>query len=618
MSRQQSLKTYLLYILVAVSLIMTVASLQFYFNYDEIKPQILLAPTVVGVLVGYLLASQRILRDKMEEQQSRFVSLVDMAEEFTYLQNVAGDYTYVSPACESITGYPAYEFYIQPSLLERLVVAEDRVRWRQYQEQLSPTDTDRHSIEIRVRHKHGHSVWIRHTRQPILEGDLCVGYRASNSEISEYVAQKQSLKNLSEKDPLTGLPNRRKLNEFVGDLLQADKPFYLVMMDLDRFKYINDSLGHSFGDELLVMLSQRLRKGLSVEVMLARFGGDEFVFVLPSSLDVESVIADILLEVKRPVLLKGYQLQVSASFGWVSAPEDGDSVDSLVMYADAAMYDAKQKPGVSQLSYQHSSESVHSRVLDIEHRLKAAVTDKKIKPYYQPIVDASSQQVVGVESLARWHDDELGWVRPDEFIPLAEATNLIGELGMQMMEQAVVAASRLSQRSSLPIYFSVNVSALQLIEEGFVGKVVDLLQSHALAPSYLKIEVTESLFIGGNLQAMQVLSELREYGIQIALDDFGTGYSALAVLRDQCIDILKVDRAFVRELEQNSVDQALVKQIIAMAHMMGMKVIAEGVETDAQADYLQAVECEMLQGYLFGKPMAEEDFCHWLGERLSD
>ncbi len=614
MRRSLNNKIYLLYISLSVLFVMSIATVQFYVNWDEIRLEFYLAPLVVGLLLGYLLATQKILRLRIEAQQSQFVSLVEMAEEFTYLQAEGGDFTYVSSACEGVTGYFPADFYNNPSLFDSLIIEEDCATYREYQDSIRHGESPA-PIEVRIMDRLGQLVWVRHALRAVYEDGDLVGYSSSNADISEHIKQKTSLKSLSEEDPLTGLPNRRKLTQELNSLISTDSAFSLVMMDLDRFKYVNDSLGHSYGDSLLVLLTQRLKEVLPAETLMARFGGDEFVFVIPAAEDAGTLIDQVLNIVQQPIQLSKYQLQISASFGWVSFPQDGRDVETLIKFADAAMYDAKQRPGIAKLEYQSGSASYHARILDIEHKLKSAIESGLIQPHYQPIIDAGSGNIVGVESLARWHDDKLGWVGPDEFIPLAEATNLIGVLGLKVLEHAIEAAARLSKLMSLPLYFSVNVSPQQLVESEFAQNVIDLLERYQVPPEQLKLEVTESLFIGGDLQAQEVLTYLRVNGVQIALDDFGTGYSALAVLRDQCIDILKIDRCFVQDLSDNRIDQELVRQIVQMAHMMELKVIAEGVECQQHADYLTEVGCDMLQGYYFGRPMAEKTFCSWLRER---
>ncbi|MDG4813283.1 GGDEF and EAL domain-containing protein [Hydrogenovibrio sp. 3SP14C1] len=606
---------YLAYMLGAWLLVMGLANIQFFLIYGKFSPKFLIVPSIVGLIVGFLIAKYRILRDRIEAKQMEFSSIVEMAEEVSYFQNLDRSYRFISPSVLKLTGYDVSIFYQMPNLFSDLVYEDDFPKWLAYERGIAEGDR-LDAIDVRLTTKHKGLIWIRHVSRPIYEKGKLVAISSTNTDITEQVSQTEAMKELALKDSLTGLPNRRHLSLEAEKMLDAIYPFVLIMMDLDRFKTINDSLGHSVGDLMLQKIKDRFELVLPQGALLSRFGGDEFVFIIPGirqEQDVEQMIRDFLKVVERPMHLNGLNLHISASFGWVSAPEDGSDVESLIRFADVAMHMAKQKQGVYSLRYSGQVDHYHQRLLIIENRIRNAVEDKRIVPFYQPMFSTQSGNLVGVECLARWHDDELGWVSPDEFIPIAEDINLIGKLGETILEQAIITAKKLSEFcSEKDVYFSVNASPYQLSEIGFVDKVKSLLEQYDLPPKLLKIEVTESLFIGGNEYAINVLSELRAFGVSIALDDFGTGYSAFAVLREGCIDILKVDKSFIQNMTDNDQEKALVAEIIQMAHIMDLTVVAEGVETEAQRALLAEIGCDVLQGYLLARPMSEIEFCPYM------
>ena len=309
------------------------------------------------------------------------------------------------------------------------------------------------------------------------------------------------------------------------------------------------------------------------------------------------------------------KLHVSASFGWVSAPEDGTDIETLIRLADTAMYMAKGKKGTSFFRYSNQENHNHQHLLIMETNLRKAIIKEAISPYFQPLVNSQTGRTEGVECLARWYDKRLGWVAPDKFIALAETANLIGKLGLSILEQSIKFASQLYQTTTnKDIYFSVNVSPYQLSEVDFIDKVRSLLNKYQLPSNLLKLEVTESLFIGEDLQVDQVLRELKQSGIKISLDDFGTGYSAFSILRGSPIDVLKIDRSFIEEISENEQHYNLVTQIIKMAHIMKLTVVAEGIETEKQRHLLLEAECDTLQGYLLGKPMPENEMLQAIEE----
>ena len=605
-------KTYLKFIFSAWLFVIVLAAMQINFIFGEFKIEYFIIPSFVGIIVGAILGRQHLLTQNKDETRDKFYALVEMAEEMSYLQNPDGSYQFVSKSVTNLTGHQPEDFYKVPNFFASLLTEKHKKSFERHQFAILNQQTPE-PIELQLKDKLNKPLWVRHSARPVIKKGRVIAISSTNIDITEQIKQEEILLNLAEKDPLTQLPNRRKFNQVLNKKLSKQQPFKLVLMDLDRFKNINDTLGHSIGDSILKKVSHRLQRSLPAKALLSRFGGDEFVFLLPDHIDVESYINQLLGLIEKPILTDGLSLHVSASFGWVNYPEDAQDDETLIRYADTAMYFAKQtQEGVSK-RYSREIDHHNERLLLLETQLRKDIKLRKIESYYQPLLAAKTNEVVGVECLARWHNQSFGHVSPAEFIPLAENTGLINQLGDIILEEAILTASQLYEFcENKNIYLAVNASAIQLSQQNFAKRVDDLLKQYRVPPELLKIEVTESLFIGGNHQAIEVLNQLRSIGVGVALDDFGTGYSAMAVLKEGFIDVLKVDKSFVQNIAENQQERLLLNQIISMAHVMGMPVVAEGVETQAQKDILEQSGCDVLQGFLLAKPMSKEQFCPYM------
>lgn len=579
------------------------------------KIQFILIPTFLSVMFTYYAIRQKDLIIEIKNKQQDFASIVEMAEEISYLQRIDGSYKYISSSVQGITGYEVDSFYKTPNLFCSLVNAKDKKKWLEYEKKTIQGEA-LEPIVVRIKTKEGVTLWLRHQLLPVYKNNKFTYLRSTNAEITKQRIHSLKLQHLALNDSLTNLINRHGLNIQASQMLKQNIPFSIIMMDLDRFKVINDSLGHSVGDLVLKKIAKRLKSVLPQKGIISRFGGDEFIILLPMTKNdsqVENMIQLFLNTVEEPIVEQGFKLHVSASFGWVSAPEDGSDVETLIRLADTAMYMAKGKKGASFFRYSKQANHNHQHLLIMETNLRKAIKKETISPYFQPLINTKTGRIEGVECLARWHDKTLGWVSPDEFISLAETANLIGKLGLSILEKSIRVASELYQTTNhKDIYFSVNVSPYQLSEINFIDKVRSLLTKYQLPSRLLKLEVTESLFIGEDFQADQVLRELKESGIKILLDDFGTGYSAFSILRDSPIDVLKIDRSFIKDISENEQHYNLVTEIIKMAHILKLTVVAEGIETDKQRHLLLNAECDTLQGYLLGKPMPKDKLFHFI------
>ena len=419
---------------------------------------------------------------------------------------------------------------------------------------------------------------------------------------------------LAHHDSLTALANRYSMESRLAQALatarRIDGQLAVMLIDMDRFKNINDTLGHHVGDQLLVEVARRLRAGVRESDIVARIGGDEFVVVLTgmeAAQDAMRVGAKILDALGQPYAVEGQLLHSTPSIGISVFPGDGNDVDTLLKHADTAMYHAKEHGRNNLRFFTADLTAAAAERMELERDLRAALAGGGLALHFQPQVSAETGRITGFEALARWRHPDRGWVPPALFIPIAEESGLIGRLGAWVIERACSELAAWRAAGIRDVRVAVNLSAHQLRSVNFVDEVRSTLQTYALGADDLEIEVTESAAMADPEQAIERLRALRDLGVQIAIDDFGTGYSSLAYLKQLPIHVLKIDRAFVRDIETDPNDAAICAATIALAKSLGLRVIAEGVETAAQRDYLARLGCDCLQGYLFGRPQPAED-----------
>lgn len=421
-------------------------------------------------------------------------------------------------------------------------------------------------------------------------------------------------------DPLTGLPNRSLFNQQLAQAIDAawenDESLAVVFLDLDRFKNINDSLGHAIGDQLLEQVSQRLQQALRTEDFVARWGGDEFTLILPhlSSPQVAAMIAESLANALLPTFyLDGHELHISSSMGIALYPQDGNDSTTLLQHADAAMYQAKDQGRNDYMFYTATLNSEANRRLTLENHLHHALRRQELTLHYQPQFDVHHNQVIQFEALLRWQHPEFGMISPQTFIPIAEETGLIVPIGDWVLREVCLQHNRWLAEGLPPVRLAVNLSARQLQQPNLVERILEILQSAAIQPATLELEITETAAMRDLTGSIRTLRELRQAGLRISMDDFGTGYSSLSYLKRFPLHALKIDRTFVRDVATNPQDQAMVTAIIAMARGLGLHVVAEGVETEAQRQCLYELNCREMQGYLFSPPLATEDVLDFMG-----
>ncbi|MEO8010393.1 MAG: EAL domain-containing protein, partial [Dokdonella sp.] len=447
------------------------------------------------------------------------------------------------------------------------------------------------------------------TLSPTIEGLRAIGHRLALELELRRTREQGRVRGLQ--DALTGLPNRLLFNDRLESVIQeahrTGEMFAVLFVDLDRFKNINDSLGHNVGDHVLVAVARRLRGCVRASDTVARYAGDEYTLVLRHIVQREDVmrIADKIVRVmEAPLTLPGgLELQITASLGLSVYPDDATTAERLLKHADVAMYSAKGMGRNTYQAYVAVPEESHQQRLALEAKLRQAERNGQLRVFYQPQVDTQSEDIVGMEALIRWEHPELGMISPGFFIPLAEETGLIISIGEWVLRAACIDARRWQTRFSLPLRISVNLSPLQLRQPNLIGLVASILEETGMPAQLLDLEVTESISVKSIPNLLETLQALRELGCQISIDDFGTGQSSLDYIKRFPADRIKIDQAFVRNIGLDPDDEAIVQATVGMAHNLNRAVVAEGVEIEAHLDFLRALGCEVLQGYLFCRPL---------------
>jgi diguanylate cyclase (GGDEF)-like protein/PAS domain S-box-containing protein len=441
------------------------------------------------------------------------------------------------------------------------------------------------------------------------------GYRGTGRDITDAKRVEERIRHMAHHDALTDLPNRVLLYDRVGQLLararRGGQMLAVLFIDLDRFKNVNDSLGHQVGDRLLQLVAERLRACVRESDTVARLGGDEFVVVVPDlaqPADAAGVAQKLLESLAQPFRIDSHDLHITPSVGICAYPDDGEDVETLMRNADTAMYHAKE---MGRNNYQFFTAGMNAAAqhrLALENDLRRALERAELTLHYQPQLDLKTGDIIGFEALARWRHPERGMVPPAQFIPVAEDSGLINRLGEWVLEQACAQAEQWRRAGMPRLQVAVNLSAQQFRREGVAQTVASVLRQTGLPAHCLELEITESVIIQQAGEAVVKLTELNEMDVQLSLDDFGTGYSSLSYLKRFPIDKLKIDQSFVRDISTDPDDAAIVTAIIAMAHSLGLEVIAEGVETAEQLAFLKLLGCDKAQGYYFSKPLPAEEF----------
>jgi diguanylate cyclase (GGDEF)-like protein/PAS domain S-box-containing protein len=534
---------------------------------------------------------------------------------YIFEPGVDGRCLYISPSVEDVLGYPRRQWLEERGLWDRLLHADDADRVVSNEAECARSG-EKLVQEYRLAAADGRDVWIRDEMTVVFDrqtGQDPLFYGVF-LDVSDRKRMESELERLALYDALTGLPNRALFADRLTHVLARrgrDLSTAVYFLDLDRFKRINDSLGHGAGDEVLRDVARRLSAVLRPEDTLARFGGDEFTVLCESVggvLEAVSIADRLQRPLRNPLDIGGAELRLSASIG-VALVEPGEEGDAqhLIEDADAAMYRAKERGGARTELFDSAMRDNAVQALQIEQELQQALEQGHLRLHFQPGVDLSSGQIVGAEALVRWQHPTRGLIMPDRFLKVAEETGLIVPLGAWVIGEA---CGKLAEWQSHPetakLHLSLNLSARELTHPDVVGTVLDCVRASGIDPSFLTIEVTESTAMADGDGGFRALRDLSDEGLQVAIDDFGTGYSSLEQLRRMPVDIVKVDRSFISGMSDDSTDHALVAAVVGMGRALNLAVVAEGIETPAQAEALRELGCHIGQGYLFAKPLSAE------------
>ncbi|HEY0446322.1 MAG TPA: EAL domain-containing protein [Allosphingosinicella sp.] len=479
------------------------------------------------------------------------------------------------------------------------------------------------NLEMELRTRRG-TRWISLAGDPIIDmAGQFQGFRGVGSDITEVRKTQERLTNLANMDVLSGLPNRGRVRQLLGEALStaqgSNVPCAIMFLDLDGFKPVNDTFGHPKGDAVLKSVAQRLVKEVGDSGHVGRMGGDEFAIVIRDAQGrktVENLAQRLIDSVAEPYLIDKIEIKIGVSIGCAFGPFDGQSVDDLIQKADLALYQAKNQGRGTCCYFNADMQSVAEHKLKLEQDLANAITSNQLRLLYQPLISAADQSLVGFEALIRWHHPTRGIVPPNDFIPLAEETGLIIQLGDWVIEEACRAASTWPEN----ITVAVNISARQLVTRALPATVSNALSRFRVQANRLELEVTETVFLEDSEGSLDVLKRLRALGVGIALDDFGTGYSSLGYLNKAVFHKLKIDGSFVREAAVNKETVAIIQSIVQLAKSFRMTITAEGVETADDFTRMRDLGCHQIQGYLFGRPMSYEratELVHGAPSRLT-
>ncbi|HET9390414.1 MAG TPA: EAL domain-containing protein [Steroidobacteraceae bacterium] len=561
----------------------------------------------------------------LREAERRYHGLFDNAIEGIFRTSTDGQFLDANPALAHIYGFES------PEELMRWVrdIGSQLYVEKQRREEFIHMIRARGSVtgfESQVYRKNGDVIWISENARAVLAEDgRLIGYEGTVEDITERRLYQVRIEHQANYDTLTGLANRSLLQDRLQQALltaaSSDRRIAVAFVDVDRFKFINDSLGHHFGDELLKTVAARLRSCVRDCDTVARLGGDEFVLLInghggPDS--VRQLMAHMLSVLSQPWVIEQGEFLVSCSIGVALHPEDGEEALTLLKHADSAMYRAKDSGRNNFQFFTRELNAVMTERLELETHLRRALERNQFVLRYQPRVNLATGQIVGAEALLRWRIPQRGTIAPRRFISLAEETGLIVPIGKWVLQSACAQNKAWQDAGLPPIVVSVNVSPRQFRQENLVQTVAEVLQTTGLDPHFLELELTESMVMHDAPQLVAMLDELKKLGVQMAVDDFGTGYSSLSYLKRFPVDRLKVDRSFVVHMSSEPDDATIVRAIIALGHNLGLKVVAEGVESAQQHRALRAYQCDEAQGFLFSRPVSARDLPRLLSRSKSD
>ncbi|QZY56497.1 GGDEF domain-containing response regulator [Crassaminicella profunda] len=546
-------------------------------------------------------------------------SIINHAVEGIITIDKNGTIGYINPAAEKIFGYRSSE--IIGKNIDRII---PKLYYRDYENMDMKDSFINTNKEIIAQRKDESILPIDFTVSKFYVGQKCF-FTIILRDITERKRYEEMIKYQAFYDSLTGLPNRLLLKERmaleISHAKQTKQKLGLMYLDLDRFKLINDTLGHDIGDKLLKEIANRLKRCVRQDDTVARIGGDEFVVLLPGinrGENIGKIANKILKAIREPVIIDDHELYLTISIGVTIYPDDGEMEETLLTNADVAMYRAKEK---GKNNFQLYTSALNDKALErlaMENSLRRALEYKEFVVYYQPKVNAKTEEVIGTEALIRWQHPNWGLVPPQKFIPIAEETGLIVPIGEWVLRTACVQNKALQNAGFPPLTVAVNLSARQFELQDLTKMVSGILEETGLEPQYLELEITESIAMQNIDHTLKMINELKTMGVKFAIDDFGTGYSSLSQLNSFSINKLKIDRSFVSKIDGEKGNSIIASTVLALGKSLELGVVAEGVETKEQVDFFKENECDEMQGYYFGRPMPNEEFEKFYNKKIHE
>jgi diguanylate cyclase (GGDEF)-like protein/PAS domain S-box-containing protein len=595
-------------------------------NDEEFPIEITFAPAGSGAETTFTafirdISERKRAERELEQREKRFRTIVEKSWSGVVLLDGDLRFSFAGSSTQHLIGYDDHELlgrklfdFIHPRDIDAARLVFDDV--------LAMPNHEAHG-ELRFRHSNGRWVWLEGFSQNLLHeptvGAIVLNYR----DVSQRKETEKQLEYRAYYDSLTGLPNRLLFRDRLVNSLAAAKrnrvSVAVMYLDVDHFKLVNDGLGHSFGDRLLADIARRLHTALRASDTISRIGGDEFSILLPEVTSAEAVAGvarKVLDSLTQPFRVHGHELFVTASIGISCYPSDGDDAETLLKCADAAMYRAKELGRNQAQLFTASMNERYVRRLALEQHLHHAIEREQLELWYQPIYDRARRRIVSLEALIRWRDPVRGLVPPSEFIELAEETGMIIPIGEWVVRTGCRQLRQWHEQGLTTLRLAVNISAVQLQQRDLVEIVRSALADNQLAPQLLQLEITESAAMQNLELTMKTLREVRDMGVGVAVDDFGTGQSSLTYLKHFPIDTVKIDKEFLRDVTSDETAAAIVSYVINLAHTLQLKVVAEGVESEEQYTFLRHYACDLMQGYLFSKPLPADEVLPFLQQYL--
>ncbi len=568
----------------------------------------------INTLVDLVAASRQDiiqLNESLKVSEQHYRSLFDNNGDFVYSTDLEGNFTSVNHSFFKTFGFSEAELIGSPAL--DFISQDDIPRARLHFLKAVRGKNQTYNIEIKI--KSGETQIFEIKNIPITVNGNCVGTYGIGRNITSQKKTEEKIIQLAYYDRDTGLPNRMKFTEHLEEILKQAKKkkevIAVLVLDIDRFKIINDSLGHYAGDIVLKELAERIQSNLPEGAFLGRFSGDKFTLLLTKDVSIEKATRtsrELQKVIAKPLYYQNQEFIVTASIGISSFPGDGLDEQVLLKNADIAMNRSKNEGGNKITFFSNDMNDQAMIRLELESYLRKALQKNEFYLCYQPLMDLKSGEITCTEALIRWRHPHLGLVSPAQFIPLAEETGLIEEIGAWVLATACKQTKEWQQKGHSKLGVSVNVSAYQFQQHAFIGQVVNALEESRLNPEFLTLELTESAMLNDIAYSISVMRVLQNLGVKVSIDDFGTGYSSLSYLRSLPIDTLKIDQSFINNLHQDPSDIAIVKAIITMGHGLSVKIVAEGVETKEQINILRDLDCHYAQGFYIHRPLESTAF----------